>query len=79
MKKQPSEKATTLIVNQDVTVRILCTGFMDFVFRKYHKDGKVQLPAVPGHKPPPVSPRMSPVYSGQIQPIFQTSSIENPL
>lgn len=70
MTKKLSEKATSVTVKKDVTVRISCAGFMGIMLRKYHLDGKVQLPAVPGQKPPSASPVMSPVFPGQIQPIF---------
>lgn len=70
MTKKPSERAISKIVNKDVTVRISCAGFTDIMFRKYHLDGEVHLPAVPGQKPPPASPVMSPGFPGQIQPIF---------
>lgn len=46
---------------------------MVIMFRKYHLDNIIQLPAVPGQKPPPVSPAMSPVLLVQIQHIFQIS------
>lgn len=61
MTKKSPEKATSIMVNKDVTVRISCASFIDMLFRKYHLNGKVQLPAVPGQKPPPASPIMSSV------------------